>query len=240
MKAKLTEYIDTIFADAERRAPGNQDLSELKEEMLQNLNEKYEDLIAGGKSPAAAYNIAISNMGDISVLLDSVCGPQAGGTPSDKNTAGSPKPRRTPEDEAEIQKFRNRSAILTSIAVALYILCVVPCIITDNDVGAVLMFLMIAGATAILIFNGMSKPKCLQDEEEGADGSDAEKKTKKDDGRPPRSSVYKVISATLWILTTCAFLIVSFATGLWLVTWMLFLIAAATDNIIKAIFDIRR
>ena len=34
MKVKLREYIDTIFADAERRAPYNQRVRELKEEML--------------------------------------------------------------------------------------------------------------------------------------------------------------------------------------------------------------
>ena len=74
MKVKLREYIDTIFADAERRAPYNQRVRELKEEMLQNLNDRYDDLVSKGKSPAAAYNIAIAGVGDVSELLDSVVG----------------------------------------------------------------------------------------------------------------------------------------------------------------------
>ena len=62
MKNKLKEYIDIVFVDAERQAPGNRQVAELKEEILQNLYEKYDNLIATGKTPAAAYNIAVAGV----------------------------------------------------------------------------------------------------------------------------------------------------------------------------------
>ncbi len=244
MKDKLAEYINTIFADAERNHPGNPKLADLKEEMLQNLNEKYDDLIANGKSPAAAYNIAVSSIGDISDLLESVCGP----TPEDNEQGGphrqeesAPRPL-TPEENERRETYRNRSAILTSVAIALYILCCVPCILLGNlgngIVGVTVMFVMIAAATAMLIFNAMTKPKFADEtDDDRADRNDSDRE---DDDLERRSPVYRAISGALWALTVCVYLLVSFLSMQWHITWLIFLIAVAADNIIKAIFDLRR
>ena len=78
MKNKLKEFMDTVFADAEARAPRNRRLQELKEEMLRNLYDRYDDLVADGKSPAAAYSIAVAGVGDVTDLLDSVIGASYG------------------------------------------------------------------------------------------------------------------------------------------------------------------
>ena len=54
------------------------------------------------------------------------------------------------------------------------------------------------------------------------------------------SPVYKAISGALWVLTFVVYFLASFETGAWHMTWLLFLISTAIDNIIKAIFDLRR
>lgn len=242
MKAKLKEYIDTIFADAEHRAPHNKQLSELKEEMLRNLDDKYDDLIASGKSPAAAYNIAIAGVGDISDLLESLILADDD-TPVTPAGAKSQNARNlTPEEEETVRRWRGRKAVITSVSVALYILSVVPCLLTEHVMGPVLMFFMIAVATALLIYMGLSKPKFRVDPawDDDEDGTELSDDPKSDSKRPRRSPVYGAISGALWILTVCAYLFVSFATGRWDITWMMFLITVAIDNIIKAIFDLRR
>ena len=85
MKEKLKEHIRLLFADAERRAPGNTRLAELKEELLLNTLEKYEHLVATGRTPEAAYAAAVNGIGDIGELLDDVIGgmgaQKEGGTP---------------------------------------------------------------------------------------------------------------------------------------------------------------
>ena len=65
MQAKLRAYMDHLFSQTRPTKAA----VELKEEMLQNLTDKYNDLLAEGKSPEAAYNIATASIGDISELL---------------------------------------------------------------------------------------------------------------------------------------------------------------------------
>lgn len=255
MKQKLKEYIDNVFADTERRAPRNVRVAELKEELLNNLYEKYDDLLAAGKTPGAAYNIAISGVGDISGLLESLSDEGGSAENAPKNPYQQPKRPLTPEEEAAVHRYRQRSAILTSVAVALYILCWVPTVIfsgifsaiagagstVGNTLGVTVMFLMIALATGLLIFNGMTKPKISPQADWSKDDDDDDDEDDDRDGRKAgRSPVYKAISGALWILTVCGYLFVSFATGAWHVTWIMFLITTAIDNIIKAIFDLRR
>ena len=113
MEAKLRAYMDQLFSQT---AP-TRSAVELKEEMLQNLIEKYNDLLAEGKTPEAAYNIATASIGDISELLEQL------------KKEETQMPRYT---EEQIEASRRRSAICVSIAVMLYILSVIPCIIWDD------------------------------------------------------------------------------------------------------------
>ena len=255
MKTKLREYIDTIFADAERRAPYNERVRELKEEMLQNLNDRYDDLIAKGKTPAAAYNIAVAGVGDISELLDSVVGNNASKSEAHTQTPPPPKSGKRPltaEEQETVRRYREKSAIRMTVAVAMYILCWLPVAVLSSFlgsfgsmVGLIAMFGMIAAATGLIIYNAMTKPKFGstvenwdKDEDDDDDARDRAKKAS--DGCPPRSPVYKAVSGALFALMLCAYLLISFATGAWYITWIIFLMYAALDNIIKAIFDLRR
>jgi hypothetical protein len=261
MKHKLKEHIDIVFADTERRAPGNRQVAELKEEILQNLYEKYDDLIAKGKTPASAYNIAVAGVGDISELLDSVSGHAEATTHKEKGKgnicADTARPL-TPEEQEIARKYKSRSAVLTSVAVALYILCWVPLAILGallddlgGFIGLPIMFIMIACATAMMVYNGLTKPKFdgntawdKDDDDDDDDDDDSDSDSDRCHGhapdRPRRSPVYGAISGALWVLTIGGYFLVSYVTGAWHITWLIFLIATALDNVIKAIFDLRR
>ena len=65
MEDKLRAYMDYLFRDVK---PTRKSV-ELKEEILQNLIDKYRDLLAEGKTPEAAYNIAVASIGDMDELL---------------------------------------------------------------------------------------------------------------------------------------------------------------------------
>lgn len=256
MKAKLKDYIDTIFSDA----PQTYRAYELKEEMYTDLCEKYDDMIAEGKTPASAYHAVISGVGDISELIEEL--KKEAGT----STAGREGPKEPPkgpshgntqagsfytaEEQASIRRYKNRCAVMTAVSVAMYILCWLPLVLLGTllgdlggIVGLVVMFLMIAAATAILIIQGMTKPDCLRnggnaqsdrDDMDAADDVEGNQNAK--GGRHP---VYKAISGALWTLTTVVYLFVSFLSGAWHITWLIWLIATAVDNIIKACFDLR-
>lgn len=216
MLNKLYDYIDSVFA----QAPCTQQAIELKEEIRQNITEKYQDLVAQGKSEEAAYNITIASMGDIGELIGSLRG----------NTPAPPA----------ADKYRRKSALLTAIAVALYILCIVPPILADglahdDVVGPVLMFAMIAIATGLLIYNHMTSPKYQKQQdtmvEEFREWSDQNRRDKQ---------VFRAVSSALWALTVAVYVLISFLTQAWHITWIIFLIAAAVEGIVKAVFDLRK
>lgn len=111
MRDRLRGYVESLFIDA----PRTKKTVELKEEILQNLYDKYDDLIREGKTEEAAYNIAVAGVGDISPLLEEL------------ERSESVYDAQNPYPEA-----RKRSAIMVAAAVAMYILAVIPCLIWEE------------------------------------------------------------------------------------------------------------
>lgn len=214
MQQKLRDYIDGLF----KEAPRTKKAVEVKEEILQNLLDKYEDMIANGKSEEAAYNIAIASIGDISELLKELKG----------------MPHLSEEELQSMQSEKQRSALITSIAIMLYILCVVPVILFHNTVGLLLLFLMVAVATGLLIYNHMTKPQRVQNDDTIAEEFKEWRESSSDKRR-----LLKSIQSALWAIVVVVYVIVSFTTYAFHITWVIFIIGAAASNIIKALFDLK-
>ncbi len=249
MKNKIKDYIDLIFADA----PDCAKTREIKEEMYANISDRYDDLIKEGKSEAAAYNIGISGIGDISELIDSLKAER--GERIDEDSLFTEKRVFTEKEKAEIERYRIHRGIMNAVAIALYILCWVPLVIitsvTDamggNDdisgaIGICIMMLMIAVATVLMIFKSSIKPLCLKgvkdSELDGDDDDDDDDDDKPKNGKRRKNPILSAIGTVIWALTVCVYLGISFYTGAWHITWMIFLIATAVDNIVEAIFEL--
>lgn len=217
MQDRLRNYMDSLFEDA----PKTKRVVELKEEILQNLIDKYNDLLMEGKSEEAAYNIAVASVGDVSGLLQ------------DLKAVESPVMRQASEEE--LDRGRKRNALFISIAVALYILCVIPVMLLEDVGGIILMFVMAAVATALLIYNSMTKVKYNKTDDTVVE----EFREWKADNKAHRQA-YNAVSSAVWTLTVALYFIISFTTMAWHITWIIFLIAAAVTSIIKAIFDLRK
>jgi hypothetical protein len=71
MNENLRNHVNILFA----AAPKNQKADEIKEELLTNLNDKYNDLLANGYDSTAAFHVALSGIGDIDELLKECGGP---------------------------------------------------------------------------------------------------------------------------------------------------------------------
>lgn len=220
MEDKLRAHMEHLF----REVPVTKKSVELKEEILQNLVDKYHDLIAEGKSEEAAYNIAIASIGDISELLDAL-----------KEGETTPNPMAL----TEYEHWKKRSAILIPVAVMLYILCVTPPIIAaelnlNEAFGACGLFLFIGIATAIIIYNNMSKPT-VEKLDNTMLNEFKEWKSNQDEKKRAR----KAINSALWSIIVVLYFLISFSTGAWYITWVIFLIGAAAENIIKAFFELK-
>ena len=223
MKHKLRNHVDGIFADT---VPTRKAV-ELKEEMIQNLEDKYTDLISEGKTEEAAFNIAIAGIGNITSLLSEL----------DSDTNASLWRRQ--EDEAA----RRKSAMLTSIAVMLYILSVLPLIVLSMvtpgrlgpTIGLPILIVMCAVATGILIYNSMSKSQFHKDSDTLVEEF-KEWQAETHDRRQMR----KAISSALWTVIVAAYFIISFTTGWWHVTWIIFVIGGAVESFIEIFISLKK
>ena len=209
MNEKLRNYIDGLFENA----PKTVRAVELKEEMYQNLTDKYNDLIAEGKSEESAYNIAIASIGDVEILISGLSG----------------------EKQMESEASRKRSAILTAVAIALYILCPVPVILLQNTVGVMALFLFVAAATGLLIYNGVTRERYVKTDDTMVEDFKEWKQHSKQ-----KNKAADAIVGSFWLIAVCVYIVVSFMTGAWHITWIIFLIAAAVASLIRGIFMLKQ
>lgn len=211
MKEKLIQYVDLLFAGA----TGSE---EIKQEILQNTLDRYDDLIAEGRSPESAYRIAISGIGDINEILG-----QGFQTRSSTATAPSaPSPCKGSSQDSSTKK------ILRAVAVGLYIISLVPLIILSEMNMATLGFCATLGicavATVMIVLGSKSQENVHL--------------------YPPKSSspskaLCESICHTVWVVALVLFFLISFLTGAWLITWLIFPVAGALQGLIKAIFDLK-
>lgn len=201
MREQLIQYIDLLFA-------GSQDQDDMKQEILQNTLDRYDDLISQGKSPEAAYRLAISGIGDIQEVLGSA--------------APSPAPCPAPAPAGDA-KTAGGKRWMRAMAIAMYICCVIPVIalggIGDGIIGVCLMFLLIAAATVLMILSPESAEEKAQEEK--------------------RKEKQTPLEKTLNTVTLAVFLVLSFVTGAWHITWLIWPILGAVKGIIHACMDLK-
>lgn len=216
MEAKLRAYVESLF----EQAPNTRKAYELKEEMLQNLIEKYHDLCDEGKTEEVAYNIVVSSIGDTNELIASLSGVQ-------------------PALTAEQVKTKRTYACLTALAIGLYILALIPIIALSPMghaiLGVALTLAFIAAASGILVYVSMTKPRYRRVEDTIVEEFKEWKASKES-----RTEQWRSISAALWMLVVIAYLLISFLTGAWHISWIIFLIGVAVENIIKAVLDLKK
>ena len=198
MRNQLISYVELLFA-------GNPEAAEMRQEILQNTLDRYDDLVAQGNTPERAYSLAISGIGDVSELLQ-------GKEDHPLREEHTLRTEKTPES--------GKAKLLRAIAVGLYILCPVPLFIIPNELGLCLLLATVAIATAILIFAGKGK----QQEQRPLT---PEEKLK--------NSIHSIVSTVGLIV----YFLVSFLTGAWHLTWLIFPIIGAVNGLISAIMDLK-
>lgn len=203
MRKQLIQYVELLFA-------GAPDSEDIKQEILQNTLDRYDDLIDQGKVPEAAYRLAIAGIGDINEILGTPAQSIPATTPV--AAAGTPAEKDTP-----IKK------LLRAIAVGLYILCPLPLIVLSDlgieTVGLCGTLAIVAVATVLIMLGAKKEP--------------VEKEMEKDVS--PRSELVKSISRVIWAVGLGIYFLLSFSTGSWHMTWTIFPVLAALDSLLSAI-----
>ena len=131
---------------------------------------------------------------------------------------------------------KKKNAKITAIAVMMYILCPVSVIVFGEvgfeTLGIVVMFLLIACATGLLIYNNMTKPQYLKQDDTLVEDFKEWKSTTNKSRR-----VRKSIESAMWAIITAIYLLISFTTGAWHITWVMFIIGAVIEKVIRAYFE---
>lgn len=208
MREQLIHYVELLFA-------GAPDAGDIKQEILQNTLDRYDDLLSQGKTPQAAYSLAITGIGDVSELLQ-----------RPEPTAQRQSPESTPAEGPIVPMWKKT---VRAIAVCLYILCPVPLFVLSelgmDTIGLCGTLALVAVATALMVIAGSSKPAAVPAEEENR--------------QTPQQELRSAIKTIVFTVGLCVYLALSFATGAWWITWLVFPIIAAVQGLVRACMDLK-
>lgn len=210
MREQLIQYVNLLFA-------GNDNVEDIRLEILQNTLDRYDDLIAQGKTQEAAYRLAIAGIGDINEILAPVEQPE-------NILAGNAQMY---QQKSNLNLVR----IMRAIAIGLYILSPVPLIVMDMiglDIFGLCGTLAIVAVATVII--------CIFRQPEDRT---AEKKSHSEEDNTPQGKLKQSIKSLFGAVTLAVYLIISFSSGAWHVTWLVFPIAAAVRGLINACIDLK-
>ena len=199
MRDQLIQYVSLLFAGAEN-------CEDTKQEILQNTLDRYDDLIAEGKTEEAAYRLAITGIGDINEILGQKDAVLPAVTVAEAQT----------ETDTAFKK------LLRAIAVGLYILCPLPLIVLSelgmDTFGLCGLLCFVAVATVLMIL-----------------GAKKQDSPEKEDADEPKSEMGKSVSSLIWAIGLAAYLVLSFLTGAWHITWVIDPILGAVNALVCAL-----
>lgn len=213
MREQLAQYVDLLFA-------GSDSAEEIKQEILQNTLDRFDDLVARGSTEEAAYRQAIAGIGDVGELL--------GGE--------SPDARPKPEIVDPLPGFEGTAPavarMMRAVAIFLYIVSPVPLLLLDtlgwDNIGMCLTLVIVAIATLLLLtFKAPAGKKSAQDSQQAAGTAE---------GRKNLDASIKKLMRTLGVVL---YFVISFSTGAWLVTWLIFPIEKALEGVVCAGLDLK-
>lgn len=223
MNEKIKKHIDELFVEAPKTAKTR----ELKEEMMRNTVERYEDLLGEGYQEEEAFRNAVSSIGDVTELF---------GELEEKNLM------------TLSEEDRRRKAVLTAVAVGFYIFAgavFITCMVL-NDVyfslrpemgllSLAITALVCIPPTCMLVYAAHMYPTYRKGEDslverykEAAHTSNREKAL--------RTSV----SLIIWLLTLLIYFLTSFLTMRWELTWLLFFVGGCAETVAMLVFSLRK
>lgn len=207
MREQLIQYVELLFA-------GAPDSEDIKQEILQNTLDRFDDLVSQGKLPEAAYRLAISGIGDINEIL----GGMAQSTYTPTETA-----RTTILAEEDTYKRKMRA-----VAIAMYILCPTPLFILSefgmDTLGLCLTLGLVATATYLIM---MIRQKDEKDERQDPEYI------------APNRELRKSISNMISAIGLVVYFLISFTTQAWYITWLIFPIISCVKGLVNAILDLQ-
>lgn len=206
--------LNELFANA----PRSRAAWELQEELYANCVARYDDLLAGGSSPQDAMNSVLGSVGNVQEMIAALPGSN---TSYDAAMAA-----------AEAEENRVRATTLTAIGMGIYLIAAVAVAagVLLGSPYALICFgvalVLFVAATVLLVYKAQRYPKSKQ--YTSAPGLSA-------DDKKQRKALHKGISGLMWPLITILYVVISFYTRAWHLTWMIFLVGSCLEILLGAV-----
>lgn len=217
MREQLIQYVNLLFA-------GNDGVEDIKQEILQNTLDRYDDLVSRGRTPEEAYRQAITGIGDVNEII---------------NGKADFAEENRPPVYAPVPEFDSTAAavsrLMRALAIFLYIVSPVPLFLFSrlgwDEVGLCCLLIIVGIATALLLL--FKSPKAQEQHQEYIEYTDRPRNSGSQ--RELKKSVGKLISTVGLVL----YFIISFSTGAWFITWLIFPIIGAVKGVVNSCIDLR-
>ncbi len=206
MSRKIKNYVDGLFYDI----PSSKKSEEIKEELIANLIDRYNEYLAEGKTESQSFTLAVSSMGDVDELLKEL--------------------EVVSNDKEKKLYYEKRKGIHIAIAVFLYITAVITVIIFGDKYETLApagLLLIVAIATSLLIYSHYSTPI-----EYRGDAQKTPREIKSEKKMELITSIY-------WLSVVLIYLCISFIFRIWQFSWMIFPIAGISYAIIETLIKLR-
>ena len=217
MRDQLIQYVNLLFA-------GNSDVEDIKQEILQNTLDRYDDLILRGKTQEEAYRQAIAGIGDVNEIL--------GGKAAPGDTEENQAPAYAPMPEFEGTAYVV-ARLMRALAIFLYIISPVPLFLFSrlgwDEIGLCCLLIIVGIATALLLLFKSPK-KQSQEYTEYAD---------RPDYSGSRKALKKSVGSLISTVGLVLYFVISFSTGAWFITWLIFPIIGAVKGVVNACIDMK-
>lgn len=221
----IQNYISALFSSL----PQTPEVLRLQAEMMENMEEKYQDLLRAGKSENEAVGIVLSGIGsaeDLKAELgisDEPAQPQADHNPF----------------FAERAAFQKKFAIAIAAGVVLCICAIIAGAAADelfhsDGLTALLFFAPIAAAATIFVYFGI-REDWYDKQYKAIRGTDAW-----EDDEKKKHSLSGLVSSILFPLATMLFLFLGFMFNLWHPGWIIFPVCGILVSAIEAVEAYRK
>lgn len=208
MIKNIENYVNSIFLDI----PKNQKSIQLRKKTMINMNNKYESYLEEGKTERQAYDLTIVTSDDISKHLEELMP--------------------TNEFIEHVNKYKQLNAIAIAVSTAMYIMCPIPifiAVIFDSGYifGIIGLLAIVAVASAILVYSESSMPLEIRSYLERYDVNYDEKYK-----FIPEQEIFTTM---YWLIILSFYLIFSFYTESWSISWVIWIIASVVHKSVQYI-----
>lgn len=229
---RIRKYMDELFENA----PINHRTLELKEELIANALEKYNDLMAQGYGEDEAFQLVIGSIGNVQQLFSEM------GADDDYSRAYYLQWAR----EAQEKK-----AALSAVATGLFLLAGAVLVVSLllfwfnvkviyingqnlNLLGIGIALLICTVPVSLLVYaHKIQPPAELADYADRAAASEIRKQRRKH-----FKQIKGSLEGLMWLLIVIFYFVISFSTRAWYITWIIFLVGAAVECLLDALTKI--